>query len=359
MRRWIFLSAIVAVASVFGVIFSDTHAAPSDLSHTLGRILLDVETNGEAWYVSPVDARRHYLGRPEDALAVMRRLALGISKENLARLPTAGDGWAGDAALRSRLSGRILLSVEEAGEAWYVNPVDQRRYRLGRPHEAFNVMRTLGLGVTAKNLSHFEIGVEVGNEHIDDVPFIAQAPSGKWGDLRQQEGCEEASVLMAVAWGRGLSVSAAEAEQSIIEMSEYQRLKYGHFVDTSGLDTMHRLLLGYHGYIHTDWHQNTDVYDVINALARGEIVLLPVNGKKLENPNFTAGGPLRHMIVIFAYDEANGEFITHEPGTRLGGHWRYSFATIRDAMNDYTSGTYAPLPQPPTTSMVTVRQNPV
>jgi len=31
------------------------------------------------------------------------------------------------ASLGGNLSGRILLSVEESGEAWYVNPLDLRR----------------------------------------------------------------------------------------------------------------------------------------------------------------------------------------------------------------------------------------
>lgn len=347
---------MAAALSVFGYDFSVARSAAPDLPQVLGRILLDVEANGEAWYVSPLDSRRHYLGRPEDALFVMKRLALGISKANLERIPISNEAGEGDAVLRARLSGRILLSVEEQGEAWYVHPINLRRYRLGRPQEAFDVMRSLGLGITASNLASLPVAVELRNEHLGTVPFIAQAPFGDWGDLRQQEGCEEASVLMAVAWARGITVSAAEAERSIIEMSEFQRVKYGYFVDTSGLDTMRRLLLDYHGYIQTQWHDNSDAYDIIDALARGEIVLVPVNGQKLENPNFTGRGPLRHMIVVLGYDEVHGEFIAHEPGTRQGAFWRYSFATLRAAMNDYTSGEYAPLPVPPRTSMVTVRQ---
>jgi len=52
------------------------------------------------------------------------------------------------ASLGGNLSGRILLSVEESGEAWYVNPLDLRRYYLGRPADAFALMRELGLGIS-------------------------------------------------------------------------------------------------------------------------------------------------------------------------------------------------------------------
>ncbi len=36
-----------------------------------GSILLQVESNGEAWYVSPDDGKRYFLGRPTDALKVL------------------------------------------------------------------------------------------------------------------------------------------------------------------------------------------------------------------------------------------------------------------------------------------------
>jgi len=44
--------------------------------------------------------------------------------------------------------GKIFLQVEGSGEAWYINPADSKRYFLGRPSDAFNVMRNLGLGIT-------------------------------------------------------------------------------------------------------------------------------------------------------------------------------------------------------------------
>lgn len=40
----------------------------------LGKIFIQVEAHGEAWYVNPVDAKRYYLGRPEDAFAVLQVL---------------------------------------------------------------------------------------------------------------------------------------------------------------------------------------------------------------------------------------------------------------------------------------------
>jgi len=63
-----------------------------------------------------------------------------------------------DNSLVSRLKGKILLQVQQNGEAWYLSPVDSKRYFLGRPHDAFTIMRNLGLGITDADLSQIGKG---------------------------------------------------------------------------------------------------------------------------------------------------------------------------------------------------------
>lgn len=118
-----------------------------------GRILLSVEENGEAWYLNPVDLRRYYLGRPADAFEIMRNLGLGISNKDWQQIAQAGMPVEGNLELASRLAGRIILEVEKNGEAWYVNPLDLKKYYLGRPADAFEIMRNLGLGISRKDLA--------------------------------------------------------------------------------------------------------------------------------------------------------------------------------------------------------------
>lgn len=116
----------------------------SNLSSRLkGRILLQVHSNGEAWYVEPAKQERHYLGRPNDAFNIMRGLGLGISER---------DYYSFNNIAPARLSGRILLRVQAKGEAYYVNPLDLKMHYLGRPADAFNVMRSLGLGISNRDL---------------------------------------------------------------------------------------------------------------------------------------------------------------------------------------------------------------
>ncbi len=118
-----------------------------------GRILLDVEGNGEAWYVYPKDLKRYYLGRPDDAFAVMRELGFGISEINFQKIAQAGMGAEGNLALAKMLSGLIVLQVEKNGEAWYINPVDLKKYYLGRPDDAFRIMREFSLGIKKSDLA--------------------------------------------------------------------------------------------------------------------------------------------------------------------------------------------------------------
>ncbi len=169
-----------------------------------GRIMLTVEQNGEAYYIHPNNETIYFLGRPGDAFAVMREQGVGITTENLMKIPlgfgsvtgpdTDGDGlfdlledaFGTDPELfdtdndghddKSEIEGgfnpllpnvnlglskwftnlqlgKIFLQVEQNGEAWYVNPVDGKRYFLGRPADAFAVMRNLGLGISNTDFS--------------------------------------------------------------------------------------------------------------------------------------------------------------------------------------------------------------
>jgi len=123
----------------------------NNLSNRLrGNILLQVEKNGEGWYVYPDDKKKYYLGRPADAFSIMRNLGLGIKHSELTNYLNS--------KFPSRLSGKILLDVEQNGEAYYVNPNDLKGYYLNRPADAFKVMRELGLGITNLDIRKIDIG---------------------------------------------------------------------------------------------------------------------------------------------------------------------------------------------------------
>ena len=168
----------------------------------MGKIALKVESGGEAWYFSPQSEKAHYLGRPGDAFQVMREQGVGISNQDLKKIPvgvmdqtekrdsdddglsdalektlgtdpdnpdTDNDGYTDGVEVKNNYNprgegktnrdknfsrkqkGKILLQTEDKGQAWYVNPEDGKRYFLGKPADAFQVMRKAGLGISDQN----------------------------------------------------------------------------------------------------------------------------------------------------------------------------------------------------------------
>lgn len=230
MNKFIKLEVVLLILSGFLLPLNNSKAATGNS----GKIYLQVEKNGEAWYISPVNNYRYYLGRPADAFNVMRSLGLGVSNSTLDQIPvgilnyggsdfdkdglpdsleialgtgidnadTDNDDYSDKAEIESwhnplgsgklkinntlinQLEGRILLQVEKHGEAWYLNPNDNKRYYLGRPNDAFAIMRSLGTGITNQNLAQIAetfIGTkfEVADHYKMDYPGNWTATSGK------------------------------------------------------------------------------------------------------------------------------------------------------------------------------------
>ncbi len=225
---YIFLFLVLFCVPLKGVLAFDLQ------QHVRGRILLAVESRGEAWYVNAVDGTRFYLGRPVDTLRVMSALGLGISNSDLRKIPlgvisnpttqldtdrdglsdifetsigsninsfdtdrdgfsdyqevfngfsptssVAGSKPAFDTVLTNRVGGRILLQVESRGEAWYVDPVQGKRFFLGDPDSAFSVLRHLGLGISNSNLSMITISSKSSssnNSTTIPAPIITPIP---------------------------------------------------------------------------------------------------------------------------------------------------------------------------------------
>ena len=111
-----------------------------------GRILLQVEAKGEAWYVNPLNGQRYFLAGPANAFNLMRQLGLGVKHSVI----TAK-------IVDSKLLGRILIDVDDSGKAYYVHPTTKKLYYLGRPADALQVMRQVGLGINNQNLRKIKL----------------------------------------------------------------------------------------------------------------------------------------------------------------------------------------------------------
>jgi len=323
---------------IFSIFFLPNIAGAAEYSkEAAGYILLQVEDNGEAWYIYPINIKAYYLGRPVDAFKIMKDLSLGAKHDFISNTDI----------FPARLAGMILLDVEENGEAYYIYPKDLKKYYLGRPSDAFKIMRELGRGVSNLDLANIPVGI-IGEPiaffdvHkkvlINNVPFTTQAPFGDWADQREQDGCEESSSLMAVKWARGESLSKDEALKEITGISDWLLGKYGEYRDISGQNTVDWIFKDYFNYNNVSLVHDIGVNDIIEELNKGNLIITPMNGQLMHNPYYKAPGPPRHMVVIRGYDPAIKEFITNDPGTKNGELYRYDATILYSAIRDYPTG---------------------
>jgi len=130
-------------------------------SRLKGHILLQTQQHGEAWYVHPDDGLRYYMRDGDIAYQMMRSFGLGITDADLESIPSVEEATdmlavtevcsSNDTA--QRLAGKILLQVEQHGEAWYIHPTLCHRIYLRDGQAAYDTMRYLSLGISDTDLS--------------------------------------------------------------------------------------------------------------------------------------------------------------------------------------------------------------
>lgn len=235
---------------------------------------MQVESHGEAWYLNPRDGRRYSLGRPSEALNLMRGLGVGITNADLAKIPIApalsnstdtdrdglsddlevslgtdiaksdsdGDGYSDrieiyggydpkgvgkasfDSSFTSRNKGKIFLQVQSKGEAWYVDPVGLKRHFLGRPVDAFSAMRSLGLGISDADLSSLAVGSLSSSaqgaeaSESQDVPLNLSAIEQRIHVLINQQ--RATFGLPALKWNDQVAAVAREHSQDLAEENQ-------------------------------------------------------------------------------------------------------------------------------------------
>ncbi len=114
-----------------------------------GKILLQVESVGEAWYVNPKDSKKYYMANGEEAYNIMRNLGVGITNKDLEKIKS-------DKNFAKKHSGKIFLQVEDKGRAYYIDFNGEEHY-LKNGEEAYNIMRELGLGITNNDIRKIDI----------------------------------------------------------------------------------------------------------------------------------------------------------------------------------------------------------
>lgn len=174
------------------------------------------------------------------------------------------------------------------------------------------------------------------------IPFTSQAPTGDWSDDRFQNGCEEASVAMAMRWIKGEEFTSPEdAKREIFDLAKYEEKTFGNHVDAS-IEDVGKILSGYYSFKNHSVVHGIDIENIKKELAKGNILIVPVFGQALKNPNFKQPGPVTHMLVVLGWDSAAKKFITNDPGTKNGKGYAYDEKILFDAIWEYPTGKIHP-----------------
>ena len=172
-----------------------------------------------------------------------------------------------------------------------------------------------------------------------NIPFQSQAPHANW-DMPYQEGCEEASIILAIKYLQGAtSITAAEMDAEILALVDWQNKNWGGHHDLTAKETAKLLKKYYAGEFETEIIEDFTWDDVQQAINQGYPVIAPTAGRELGNPYYTAPGPIYHMLVIKGYD-AN-YVITNDVGTRRGADYKYTYDTLYNGIHDWNDGAVA------------------
>jgi hypothetical protein len=116
----------------------------------MGKILLQIESRGEAWYVNPKDGKRYYMADGTAAYSIMKRLGIGINNQNYNKILS-------NKTYAKSQTGKIFIKTEDLGKAYYIDSTGTACY-LKDGAEAYNIMRKLGLGIKTSDLEKIQVG---------------------------------------------------------------------------------------------------------------------------------------------------------------------------------------------------------
>ncbi len=171
---------------------------------------------------------------------------------------------------------------------------------------------------------------------IIDAPFSSQAPDHDWSQP-WFDACEETVILMADYYYAGKSLHRDTTRDAILQVFRIKNGNIGESLDETAA-TMAELINNFFPWEVTVV-ENPSLWQMKREIDAGRPIILPADGKALQNPHFRNGGPPYHVVLIIGYDDVRQEFIAHDPGTQFGRNYRYSYNRImNEAMHDFVPG---------------------
>jgi len=198
----------------------------------------------------------------------------------------------------------------------------------------------VALGVEKENANNQKLEIEEKSESLPisyklEAPFIPQAPYHDWSEP-WQNACEEAAILVAHHYLQGnTTVVKEQVKKELQDMINWQMKYYGVHKDLKMAEVA-EVIEKYLGYENVEVTYDISIEDIKKEIAAGNPVIIPAAGRTLNNPNFTAPGPVYHMLTVIGYTKT--KIITNDPGTRNGKDFTYTYQNFYDSIHDYVDG---------------------
>lgn len=176
--------------------------------------------------------------------------------------------------------------------------------------------------------------VETKNYVKIKIPFVSQAPMGKW-DRLHEEACEETSLLIVkYHFDNRELILSNEAEKDILKIDQYVKNNFSEKEDLN-ISELKKLAEDYFEFKNIKIIKDPKREDMEKELNSGNLIIAPMAGRELSNPFFKTPGPLYHMLVISGYDKSKDIFFTQDPGTKRGADFVYPVKIILNALHDF------------------------
>ena len=193
----------------------------SVINSAKGKLLIQSEAQGQIWYVHYSSGLKYYIPGAPNTMTVVKSFADGITNDNLTKIPlglsqniagtdtdgdnlpdlyeeaigtnaiaadTDSDGFTDyvelqngynplgadkavtDQTFANEQKGRFFMQIEEAGQVWYVSPLDGKRYYIPNDStNAYNVIASLAKNMTNAEIRQISVGQEI--KGIDTSAF--------------------------------------------------------------------------------------------------------------------------------------------------------------------------------------------
>lgn len=182
-----------------------------------------------------------------------------------------------------------------------------------------------------QNVEPASVTTPLPKEVLLNVPFATQSPYSIW-DARDEESCEEASIVMVHYFRQNKNLTPALMRKELDLLINFEIKTFGNYID-SNAQNIAQIAEVYYKYKNVKVQYNIKIEDLKRELASGNPVIVPTAGRLLGNPNYKPPGPLYHTLVLVGYNSKG--FISNDSGTRKGKSYFYSYNVLYNAIHDF------------------------